>query len=230
MTALFDLPPLPEVPVAGSDATYPVRRIFCVGRNYAAHAAEMGVEVDREAPFYFTKTPWAICLSGASIPYPLETENYHYEMEFVVAIGKPAFRVAEADAMDVVFGYACGLDMTRRDLQLAARAKQRPWDLGKDVENSAVIAALTPATDFAIGTQRIALAVNGETKQDATLADLIWSVPELIAHLSRFYHLQPGDLIYTGTPAGVGAVLAGDTIVGEIDGLAPVVLSLTEAE
>lgn len=227
---LFPLPEPLSIPVQGETAKYPVGRIFCVGRNYAAHAAEMGVEVDREAPFYFTKTPWAICHSGASIPYPLETENYHYEMEFVVAIGKPAFRVAKADAMDVVFGYACGLDMTRRDLQLAARAKQRPWDLGKDVENSAVIAALTPAADFAIGTQRIALAVNGETKQDATLADLIWSVPELIAHLSRFYHLQPGDLIYTGTPAGVGAVVAGDTILGEIDGLAPVALSLTEAE
>lgn len=230
MTALFDLPPLPQVPVVGSDATYPVRRIFCVGRNYAAHAAEMGVEVDREAPFYFTKTPWAICHSGTSIPYPLETENYHYEMEFVVAIGKPAFRVAQADAMDVVFGYGCGLDMTRRDLQLAARSKQRPWDLGKDVEASAVIAALTPAAEFTIGAQRIALSVNGETKQDATLADLIWSVPELIAHLSRFYHLQPGDLIYTGTPAGVGPVVAGDTIEGTIDGLAPVALSLTEAE
>jgi len=230
MTALFDLPPLPQVPVVGSDATYPVRRIFCVGRNYAAHAAEMGVEVDREAPFYFTKTPWAICHSGTSIPYPLETENYHYEMEFVVAIGKPAFRVAQADAMDVVFGYGCGLDMTRRDLQLAARAKQRPWDLGKDVEASAVIATLTPAAEFTIGAQRIALSVNGETKQDATLADLIWSVPELIAHLSRFYHLQPGDLIYTGTPAGVGPVVAGDTIEGTIDGLAPVALSLTEAE
>jgi len=230
MTALFDLPPLPQVPVVGSDATYPVRRIFCVGRNYAAHAAEMGVEVDREAPFYFTKTPWAICHSGTSIPYPLETENYHYEMEFVVAIGKPAFRVAQADAMDVVFGYGCGLDMTRRDLQLAARAKQRPWDLGKDVEASAVIAALTPAAEFTIGAQRIALSVNGETKQDATLADLIWSVPELIAHLSRFYHLQPGDLIYTGTPAGVGPVVAGDTIEGTIGGLAPVALSLTETE
>ena len=230
MTALFDLPPLPQVPVVGSDATYPVRRIFCVGRNYAAHAAEMGVEVDREAPFYFTKTPWAICHSGTSIPYPLETENYHYEMEFVVALCKPAFRVAQADAMDVVFGYGCGLDMTRRDLQLAARAKQRPWDLGKDVEASAVIAALTPAAEFTIGAQRIALSVNGETKQDATLADLIWSVPELIAHLSRFYHLQPGDLIYTGTPAGVGPVVAGDTIEGTIDGLAPVALSLTEAE
>jgi fumarylpyruvate hydrolase len=151
-------------------------------------------------------------------------------MEFVVAIGKPAFRVAQADAMDVVFGYGCGLDMTRRDLQLAARSKQRPWDLGKDVEASAVIAALTPAAEFTIGAQRIALSVNGETKQDATLADLIWSVPELIAHLSRFYHLQPGDLIYTGTPAGVGPVVAGDTIEGTIDGLAPVALSLTEAE
>ncbi len=230
MSRFFDLPPLPEVPVAGSDNTYPVRRIFCVGRNYAAHAAEMGVEVDREAPFYFTKTPWAICHTGATIPYPLETENYHYEMEFVVAIGKPAFRVSEADALDHVFGYACGLDMTRRDLQLAAREKQRPWDLGKDVEHSAIIAPICQAGEFEIGEQRIALEVNGAVKQDSKLSDLIWSVPEIIAHLSRFYHLEPGDLIYTGTPAGVGAVVAGDEIVGTIDGLAPVTLKLGPAE
>jgi fumarylpyruvate hydrolase len=230
MSTLFDLPPLPQVPVAGGQNTFPVRRIFCVGRNYAAHAAEMGVEVDREAPFYFTKTPWAICHTGATIPYPLETQNYHYEMEFVVAIGKPAFRVGTDDALDAVFGYACGLDMTRRDLQLAAREKQRPWDLGKDVENSAIIAPITPRADFEIADQRIALSVNGETKQDATLTDLIWSVPEIIAHLSRFYHLEPGDLIYTGTPAGVGAVVAGDVIEGTIDGLAPVTLTLGAAE
>lgn len=230
MSSLFDLPPLPQVPVMGSDDTFPVRRIFCVGRNYAAHAAEMGVEVDREAPFYFTKTPWAICHTGSTIPYPLETQNYHYEMEFVVAIGKPAFRVSADAAMGAVFGYACGLDMTRRDLQLAAREKQRPWDLGKDVEDSAIIAPISPARDFDIAGQRIALSVNGEVKQDAQLTDLIWSVPEIIAHLSRFYHLQPGDLIYTGTPAGVGPVVAGDVIEGTIDGLAPVTLTLGAPE
>ncbi|MCM2563043.1 fumarylacetoacetate hydrolase family protein [Lutimaribacter sp. EGI FJ00015] len=230
MSSFFDLPPLPQVPVAGSDMTFPVRRVFCVGRNYAAHAAEMGVEVDREAPFYFTKTPWAICHSGATIPYPLETANYHYEMEFVVALGRPAFRVSTDDAMDAVFGYACGLDMTRRDLQQAAREKQRPWDLGKDVENSAIIGPITPAAEFDIAGQHIALAVNDETKQDATLSDMIWSVPEIIAHLSRFYHLEPGDLIYTGTPSGVGPVVAGDQIVGTIDGLPPVALTLGDAE
>jgi fumarylpyruvate hydrolase len=230
MNSLFDLPPLPQVPVAGRDTTFPVRRIFCVGRNYAAHAAEMGVEVDREAPFYFTKSPWAICHTGKTIPYPLETGNFHYEMECVVAIGKPAFRVAVDDAPDAVFGYACGLDMTRRDLQQAAREKQRPWDLGKDVEHSAVIAPITPADAFDIDDQRIALTVNGKVKQDARLTDLIWSVPEIIAHLSRFYHLEPGDLIYTGTPAGVGPVVAGDEIVGQVDGLAPVTLTLGPAE
>ena len=230
MTRLFDLPMLPEVPVTGSDAVFPVRRIFCVGRNYAAHAAEMGVEVDREAPFYFTKTPWAICHSGATVPYPPGTANYHHEMELVVAIGAPAFRVSTSEAMAAVWGYACGLDMTRRDLQQAERVKQRPWDLGKDVEHSAVIAALTPAADFAVADQRIALSVNGAVRQDARLGELIWSVPEIVSHLSGFYHLMPGDLIYTGTPAGVGAVVAGDVIEGSIDGLTPLRLTLAEAE
>lgn len=230
MTPLFDLPPLPQVPVTGTDATFPVRRIFCVGRNYAAHAAEMGVEVDREAPFYFTKSPWAICHTGSTIPYPLETTDYHHEMEFVVAIGKPAFRVTTDDALAHVFGYACGLDMTRRDLQAQAKAGRRPWDLGKDVEASAVIAAITPASGFTSADQRISLTVNGAVKQDATLSDMIWSVPEIIAHLSRFYHLEPGDLIYTGTPAGVGPVVAGDGMTGHIDGLDPVTLTLGAPE
>lgn len=230
MTAVFDLPALPQVPIVGSDQTFPVRRIFCVGRNYAAHAAEMGVEVDREAPFYFTKTPWAICQSGSTIPFALETADYHHEMEFVVAIGAPAFRVQPSDAMRAVFGYAAGLDMTRRDLQAAAKDKRRPWDLGKDVENSAVIAAITPEDQFAIAGQRITLSVNGTMRQDASLAEMIWSVPEIIAHLSRFYHLMPGDLIYTGTPAGVGPVGAGDKIEGMIEGLAPISLTLEEAE
>ncbi|MBA4489299.1 fumarylacetoacetate hydrolase family protein [Paracoccus sp. S1E-3] len=228
---LFASPEWPTVPVAGDDAVYPVHRIFCVGRNYAAHAAEMGVEVDREAPFYFTKSALTILPTGETYPYPPGTENFHYEMELVVAIGKPAFRVSVDEAMDAVYGFATGLDMTRRDLQLAARAKQRPWDLGKDVEGSSVIAPLTKAADFgAIGPQRIRLSVNGETRQDAHLSDLIWSVAELVSDLSKFYHLQPGDLIYTGTPAGVGAVLPGDQILGTIDALAPVELTVGKPE
>ena len=228
---LFDIPATPGVPVAGERRAYPVHRIFCVGRNYAAHAAEMGVAVDREAPFYFTKSPSTILLSGAAAPYPPGTQNFHYEMELVVAMGKPVFRASPAETAGAVFGYACGLDMTRRDLQLAAREKQRPWDLGKDVEQSAVIAAITHAAQVPeIGPQRIALSVNGEVKQDAHLSDLIHKVPEIIAHLSSFYHLVPGDLIYTGTPAGVGAVKPGDVIEGSIDGLAPVRLTIGDPE
>ncbi len=227
---LFTVPPAPTVAVAGSTARYPVGRIFCVGRNYADHAKEMGVEVDREAPFYFLKQAGAIVESGATIPYPPGTSNYHYEMEFVVAIGAPAFEVPVEAAMDAVFGYACGLDMTRRDLQLAARAKQRPWDLGKDFEQSAVITEIVPKAEFgAVGPQRITLAVGGATKQDAHLSDLVWSVEELVSHLSRYYHLVPGDLIYTGTPAGVGPVVAGDVITGSIDGLPPIALTIAAA-
>ena len=227
---IFARAELPVVPVRGQRGDYPVHRIFCVGRNYADHAKEMGVEVDREAPFYFTKSPLTLVQTGANLPYPPGTENYHYEMELVVAIGAPAFQVSVADAPRAIFGYAAGLDMTRRDLQLAARAKQRPWDLGKDFEQSAVIAPITPAADFTIADQAIRLSVNGVEKQNGRLSDLIWSVPELISHLSRFYHLAPGDLIYTGTPAGVGPVVAGDAILGTIDGLAPVELAIGAAE
>lgn len=231
MSYLFDLEPVPSVPVVGETRLYPVNRIFCVGRNYEAHAAEMGFKADRETPFYFNKSPSAIVPTGSTIAYPPGTENYHYEMEFVVALGGDAFRIAEADAMSVVYGYACGLDMTRRDLQLAAREKGRPWDLGKDFEDSAVIAPITRTADFGpIGSQRIALSVNGAVKQDQELADLIWSIPEIVAHLSRYYHLRAGDLIYTGTPAGVGPVVAGDSMVGTIDGLTPVELALSAAE
>lgn len=231
MIFLFQAPVTPGVTVHGESAQFPVNRIFCVGRNYEAHAAEMGFKADRETPFYFIKTPSAIVPSGATIAYPPGTENYHYEMELVVAIGGGAFRIAKENAMSVVYGYACGLDMTRRDLQLAAREKGRPWDLGKDFEQSAVIAPLTKVADFgAITSQRIQLTINGETKQDQSLADLVWSVPELISHLSCFYHLQPGDLIYTGTPAGVGPVTAGDRLEGTIEGLSPVTLMIGPAE
>ena len=228
---LFPAPDWPSLPVAGSQARFPVRRIFCVGRNYAAHAAEMGNEVDRAAPFYFTKSPLAVVESGATVAYAPGTADLHHEMEFVVALGRPGFRVAAEAAMALVFGYAAGLDMTRRDLQAAAKARQRPWDLAKDFEDSAVLAPITPAGNFGvIGDQRIALSVNGAPRQEARLSDMVWSVPELIADLSRFYHLAPGDLVFTGTPAGVGAVGAGDRIRGEIDGLAPVHLTLGVAE
>jgi fumarylpyruvate hydrolase len=228
---VFAPPPVVSVPIHGLAARFPVNRIFCVGRNYAEHAKEMGHEVDREAPFYFLKPASSIQHTGGTIPYAAGTKNYHYEMEFVVAIGAPAFRIAEQDAMRIVYGYATGLDMTRRDLQNQAKEKGRPWDFGKAFEHSAVIAPITRAEDFpAIGPQRITLAQNGVTKQDATLADLVWSVPEVIDHLSRYYHLQPGDLIYTGTPAGVGAVKSGDRLHGTIDGLDPVEIAIGPAE
>ncbi len=231
MKALFEIPASPLVPVEGEEAGYPVHRIFCVGRNYAAHAAEMGAEVDREEPFYFTKPASAIVLSGAEIPYPPGTSNLHHEMELVVAIGAPLFKAGIEEAAKAVYGYACGLDMTRRDLQQAARVKQRPWDLGKAFENSAVIGTITKAVTFAgVGDQRIWLKVGEEMRQDARLSDLVWSVPELISHLSRYYHLRQGDLLYTGTPAGVGPVVAGDRITGGIDGLEPIELSIGPAE
>ncbi|MGD9919672.1 MAG: fumarylacetoacetate hydrolase family protein [Paenirhodobacter sp.] len=231
MTNLFPSPAWPTVPVQGETAAYPVHRIFCVGRNYAAHAAEMGVAVDREAPFYFTKSALTTTPTGATVAYPPGTENFHYEMELVIAIGAPVFKADKAAAAQAIYGYACGLDMTRRDLQLKARATQRPWDLGKDVEQSAVFAPICKAADFAaIGPQRIHLEVNGELRQEAKLDDLIWKVEEIVSHLSHYYHLAPGDLIMTGTPAGVGAVVAGDVITGGIDGLAPISLTIGAAE
>jgi fumarylpyruvate hydrolase len=217
--------------VRGATAAFPVNRIFCVGRNYAEHAREMGVEVDREKPFYFTKSPSAFVASPSRVPYPCGTANYHHEVELVVAIGAPAFRVGREAAGASIFGYACGLDMTRRDLQLAERARQRPWDLGKDVENSAVVARIARAAQFgAVANRAIRLHVNGVMRQEARLSDLVWSVEELVSHLSGFYHLAPGDLLFTGTPAGVGPVQPGDRVVGEIDGLDPVELEIGEAE
>ena len=228
---LFDTPKVQSIPVKGEAAEYPVHRIFCVGRNYAAHAAEMGVEVDREAPFYFTKSTQAVLASGSTLPYPPGTDNFHYEMELVLVIGKPVFRASVEDAAGAIYAYGCGLDMTRRDLQLAARAKQRPWDLGKDVEGSAVLTGLTKAGDMSeIGPQRIHLEVNGEVRQDATLNDLIHGVVEIVADLSKFYHLAPGDVIMTGTPAGVGPVVAGDVITGGVDGLDPISLTIGAPE
>ena len=203
---LFEPAPVHSLPVRGSNARLPVKRIFCVGRNYHAHAVEMGNPVDKSKmrPFYFLKDASSLVESGATVPYPTGTQNYHYEMELVVAIGKPGFRVSEADADAMVLGYAAGLDMTRRDLQLVAREQGRPWDLGKNFERSAVCTDIVPA-DGVIEKGAIALQVNGETKQNSDVSMLIWNIREIIADLSQFYHLEPGDLIYTGTPEGVGA-------------------------
>lgn len=228
---LFPVPPQPALPVVGEKRLFPVTRIFCVGRNYVEHAKEMGNEVDREAPFYFLKPAFSLTRSGATVPYALGTKNFHHEMELVVAIGAPAFRTAKEDAMAAVYGYACGLDMTRRDLQQNAKDLRRPWDFGKAFENSAVAGPITRASEIpSLEGRRISLTVNGGVRQDSTLDELVWKVDELIAHLSCYYHLMPGDLLYTGTPAGVGPVVAGDVLEGSIDGLQPLKLTLRPAE
>jgi fumarylpyruvate hydrolase len=224
---VFPLSAPVSAPVRGRAGRFPIRRIFCVGRNYEAHAKEMGVAVDREAPFYFTKASEHYVASGSAVAYPPGTNNYHYEMELVVAIGQSGFRIAETGALDHVFGYACGLDMTRRDLQSAAKEKQRPWDIAKDVEQSAVLGEIARAADIGHpGSGRIELRVNGQTRQSADLSLLIHSVPAVIAHLSQYYHLQPGDVIYTGTPEGVGPVKPGDRLDGSIEGVGTIALQI----
>lgn len=232
-TYLWNPPPVPSLPVQGSAARYPIKRIFCVGRNYHAHAVEMGRPVDKAnaKPFYFIKSACAIVESGATVPYPAGTQNYHYEMELVVAIGAPGFRVAEADALAMIYGYAAGLDMTRRDLQLVARDAGRPWDLGKDFEQSAVCSKIVPVGDLGVlGRGAINLQVNGKTGQSSDIGQLIWSIPELIADLSQYYHLEPGDLIYTGTPEGVGPVQPGDRITGHVDAVGAIALTIGQPE
>jgi fumarylpyruvate hydrolase len=223
MKFLFPPPDVKSIPVNGEKQHYPVNRIFCVGRNYVEHAKEMGIPVDREKPFYFLKSAAHFQSSGTTIAYPGGTINFHYEVELVVAMGRKIFNGDITKARKAIYGYCVGLDMTRRDLQLSERAHQRPWDLGKDVEQSGVFSKITKAKDFgAVGPQRIHLSLNGELKQDARLDDLVWKADEIIAHLSKFYHLGPGDLIMTGTPAGVGPVVPGDKIVAGIEGLDPI--------
>ena len=231
-TYLWTPPPVYSLPVRGRSERLPIHRLFFVGRNYHAHAVEMGRPVDKavEVPFYFTKAPSTLVESGATVAYPPGTQNYHHEMELVLAIGAPGFRVSEADAPRLVYGYACGLDMTRRDLQLVARDKGRPWDLGKDVEHSSVCSEIVPMEGVVIENGAIALEVNGETRQSSNVDKLIWNIREIIADLSLFYHLQPGDLVYTGTPEGVGAVVAGDRITGRVEGVAEVALTVGPAE
>jgi len=211
---------LPAVPVAGGNELFPVRHIYCVGRNYAEHAREMGANPEREAPFFFTKAADQIVPGGGKIPYPPRTKNLHHEIELVVAIGNEGADIAVAATRDYIFGYAIGVDLTRRDLQIAARDKGRPWDTGKSFANAAPIGAIHPAAE--IGHPRggrIEFRVNGAMRQRGDLADMIWSVDEIIAELSTYYPLLPGDLIFTGTPAGVGAMAPGDRGEGTIENL-----------
>ena len=229
---LWAPPPVASLPVRGRSERLPVNRIFCVGRNYHAHAVEMGRPVDKSAEraFYFTKSPQTLVQSGATVPYPPETKDYHYEMELVLVVGKPGFRVSAERAHELVYGYACGLDMTRRDLQLVAREKGRPWDLGKDIEHGSVCSEVVPMEGVVIEQADLALQVNGKTRQHSDVSKLIWNIREIIADLSLYYHLQPGDLIYTGTPEGVGAVVPGDHLVGRVEGVGTVELTVGPAE
>lgn len=226
MTLLFPAHSPVLAPTVDGTA-FPVRRIFCVGRNYADHAREMGSDPTREAPFFFTKWAEDLLPDGATLPYPQATQNLHHEVELVVALGSGGRDVAEADAMSCVWGYAVGLDMTRRDLQNEAKAHGRPWDAGKNFGGAAPLGLLHPVSALPdLAGRRIALSVNGSVRQQSELGAMIWSVPELIARLSGLYPLGAGDLIYTGTPAGVGAAVAGDRLLAEIDGLTPLAIEI----
>ena len=220
----YVLPPAPvtSLPVHGSDARFPVRRIFCVGRNYEEHAREMGADT-REPPFFFTKPADALVTDGAAAPWPLATQDLHHEAELVVALGSGGVNVAPEDAPDLVWGYAAGNDLTRRDLQAAAKAARRPWDMAKAFDASAPCGTLVPVSVCGHpASGRITCTVDGKITQDADIADMIWDVPHIIAHLSGLVRLAPGDLIFTGTPAGVGPVQRGQTVSVTIEGLGTV--------
>ena len=208
------------IPVVGSDALFPVRRIYCVGRNYAEHAREMGVDPDREPPFFFSKPRDAVVPGGGNIPFPPATNNLQHEVERVVAMAKGGKDIPEAEALSHVYGYATGIDFTRRDLQMIAREKCHPWEPGKGMDHGAPITAIVPATaGTPAADAAIWLKVNGETRQSARLNQVIWSVPEVISRLSHYFELAPGDLIFTGTPGGVSTVVRGDSLTCGIDGL-----------
>lgn len=217
---VFEPPQQSSLAVKGSAARFPIRRIFCVGRNYEAHAIEMGKDPTREAPFFFTKPADAALDTPCTIAYPKLSEDVHHEIELIIAIGKGGSDIAEEDVMDHVWGASVGIDLTRRDLQTEAKNMGRPWDWGKAFDQSAPIAPIVPIAEVpSVENARIWLAVNGEIRQDADLADLIWSVREHISILSRSMELAPGDIVMTGTPAGVGSVVAGDVITGGVDGI-----------
>ncbi len=221
----------PALPIEGSGDTFPVRRIYCVGRNYRAHAIEMGADPDREPPFFFMKPADAIVQNGSTISYPSKTEDFHHEIELVAAIGRGGAGIAEADALDHVWGYGVGIDLTRRDVQQAAKDMGRPWDMGKGFDESAPCTALRPAADVGhpdTGSGAIWIKVDGEVKQESTLDKHIWNVAETIAYLSEYVTLEPGDLIYMGTPDGVGPVKPGQTMEGHIDGVGDIAIRVAK--
>jgi fumarylpyruvate hydrolase len=215
---VFEPLPIPALPIAGSDKLFPVHRIYCVGRNYAEHAVEMGYDPTREPPFFFQKNPDNLLLPGQDFPYPGRSSDVHFEIEMVVALGKGGTDITTDDAMGLVYGYAVALDMTRRDLQGEAKKLGRPWEVGKAFEASAPCSALVPAAQIGHpASGKVWLDVNGERRQTGDLDQMIWKVPEMISYLSALFTLQPGDLILSGTPAGVGAVKRGDRLKGGVD-------------
>jgi fumarylpyruvate hydrolase len=227
-TALFEVPQ-PRVAISDSDEKFPVHRIYCIARNYAAHARESGGDPDREPPFYFMKPADAIVPSDSRIPYPPRTKDLHHEIELVVAIGSAGENVSVEEATRCIFGYAVGIDLTRRDLQAEAKKNGRPWDTAKGFDRSAPIGAIHPHQKSGHPVRgRIWLAVNGELRQDGNLDEMIWRVPEAIAELSTLFALRPGDLIFTGTPAGVGPLERGDGVTGGIEGLDKIAISIME--
>jgi len=227
MSFVFPPPALPAVAIVDRTERFPVHRIYCVGRNYAAHAREMGKDPEREAPFFFSKPADAIVANGTQIPFPSRTSDLHHEIELVVAIGTGGANIGISQALSHVFGYAVGLDLTRRDLQAEAKDKGRPWDTAKGFDRSAPIGAITPAAAARLDDSKIWLKVNDILRQHGALADMIWSVPEIIAELSTLFELAPGDLIYTGTPAGVAAIQANDVLEGGVDGLETLMVTLS---
>jgi fumarylpyruvate hydrolase len=221
MNTIIPAPAQPSIPVLGQTARFPVRRIFCIGRNYADHAREMGASVDMSNPMFFTKPADAIVTDGADVPYPSATSDLHHEVEMVVALGAGGSDLSVEQAGKLVWGYGVGLDLTRRDLQAQAKAKGAPWDVAKGFDHSAPVSALVPASEVTpTSSTRIALEINGELRQEATLGDMLLDVPGILSALSKLFELKAGDIVYTGTPAGVSALVRGDTFRATLDGVA----------
>ncbi|QWE09870.1 fumarylacetoacetate hydrolase family protein [Polynucleobacter sp. es-EL-1] len=224
---VIDPSPIPSLPVVGDSRRFAVNRIYCVGRNYADHAREMGHDPDREPPFFFMKPANSIVADGKDMQYPNLSKDVHHEVEMVVAIGKGGANIPADKALEHVYGYGVGLDMTRRDLQGEAKKMGRPWDTGKAFDQSAPCAAITPVSQCGhLDQGRIALLVNGEVRQEGNLNQLIWNIPDTIAYLSTLFTLEPGDLIMSGTPAGVGPVKKGDVLEGSVEGLTPIKINI----
>jgi len=216
---VFPPPPQPSVAVAGNDARFPVHRIYCIGLNYADHVREFGRDPERAPPVFFMKPADALVANGAAVPYPSATANFHYEIELVVALGRGGREIASRDALGLVFGYAAGNDLTRRDLQSAAKERGMPWDTSKGFDCAAPVAAIRPVSAGHVTSGRIWLSVNGAVRQESDVSRMLWDVPQIITALSKLYELRAGDLIFTGTPAGVGAIGPGDSLEGGIEGL-----------